>query len=58
LRAARAEALHFAGEIMSTAEPSIISHAEPFRIRVKDDRGAEVMVLEVHDKTSAEGLAV
>ena len=52
LATARAEALHYAGEIIAYAEPKLVMGTEPFRVRVTDEHGTEVIVLEIHDKAA------
>ena len=50
VRAARCEALHFAGELLSNLDPKSVRHGDPFRVRVTDEKGGEVVMLEIHDK--------
>jgi len=52
LATARTEALHYAGEIIAYANPTLVMQAEPFRVRVTDENGNEVIKLEIHDKAA------
>jgi len=52
LSAARAEALHYAGEIIAFANPTRVMQAEPFCLRVTDENGDELIKLEIHDKAA------
>jgi hypothetical protein len=50
VHAARCQALRYAGELLIEADPSHFMHHEPVRLRVKDESGRDVVVLEIHDK--------
>ena len=50
VRAARSGVLHYAASLLAYLDPKSVSHREPFRIRVTDQGGNEVVILEIQDK--------
>ena len=53
--AARCEALRFAGELMRDSVPEDVMHQEPLRVRVTDEDGEDVVVLEIQDVKGRSG---